>query len=613
MADALRKAGFGNSPEARKPSKHDAKSKSSKHRSRKGRSRELTEKEMLKKELEGVQPLKSKGDRVSLRSARKKNGSVAHQGIPKRKLRPIPPVKMIVSSDGKKRVIMDDPSLLIYQSNKRNQHSVQSMEKQRLVVADKVSINPQILAGDTEHLYSNELLLGSVFDAEVESNGEVELVIGLDFGTSYCKVVVQEPDAGLVWAVPLSDSVANPFLLSTQVWKDSEVFNLVGKGDRIGNLKVPLLDKDMPPNHVFSVIAYLVLVLRHAKTWILENKMDEIAGMVPVWVVNMGLPARSLEDKGMVATFRKVLWAAMLLAEGQHEHVSVADARKAFLTSHQAVKEEKVKIIDKDGNAVYSDQLSLMPEIAAQIYGYLMSDAWDPGHATMLLADVGGGTVDGSIFHVEKHGSEETRFSFISSSVENLGVYVLHRERLNWHVEQMEGDNRNESIESQLKGLLEENVMPEKIPGHIEEYLQGAVYPDKTKDHEFYNRFARMLWDDVIMEYRAQGMVVVKGESVLPYMLCGGGRNIGLYDQFIQKVNGKNSSTSLRLKQLDMPVPEQLAKTGITQDIYQRLSVAYGLSFLDIGEVITPDMFPPQQSSRQQTTYKDNFVSKDQV
>jgi len=154
--------------------------------------------------------------------------------------------------------------------------------------------------------------------------------------------------------------------------------------------------------------------------------------------------------------------------------------------------------------------------------------------------------------------------------------------------------------------------MPEEIPGYIGDYLQGSDYPEKTKDQEFYSRFARMLWNDVIMKYR-NDMGGFKPDAVLPFMLCGGGRKIALYDQFIQKINGRSSSTSLRLKDLDIPVPEGLENLGIGPEVYQRLSVAYGLSFLDIGEVITSEMFPPRQPSVVETTYRDGFVGKEQV
>ena len=129
----------------------------------------------------------------------------------------------------------------------------------------------------------------------------------------------------------------------------------------------------------------------------------------------------------------------------------------------------------------------------------------------------------------------------------------------------------------------------------------------------FYRRFGNLLWDEVVMGARDYIGPGTREWANLPFLLCGGGRSIGLYNRFIKFVNSPNSSTSLHLREIPMKKAANLDGTGIGQEEYQRLSVAYGLSFLDIGEVITPDMFPcpPHRPNRPDIT--DAYIGKEQT
>jgi hypothetical protein len=62
-----------------------------------------------------------------------------------------------------------------------------------------------------------------------------------------------------------------------------------------------------------------------------------------------------------------------------------------------------------------------------------------------------------------------------------------------------------------------------------------------------------------------------------------------------------------------MRKPENLSGGMLGIEEYHRLSVAYGLSFLDIGEVITPDMISPIPLYNNHHNFTDAYVGSEMV
>jgi hypothetical protein len=273
----------------------------------------------------------------------------------------------------------------------------------------------------------------------------------------------------------------------------------------------------------------------------------------------------------------------------------------------------RAQVAGDAGLEVHVDQIRIYPEIAAQIYGYFKSDLWDHSQTRFMLVDVGGGTVDGSIFTIrEDPKTGDMTFGFLSSAVGNLGAYILHRERLAWHVEQLESCREGEDLARDFKEILNGNLMPSRISGDIRDYMTGVRYPDETADEKFYRRFSGLMWNRVIMNVKNSGSFRNDAFENLPFLLCGGGRAVNLYNKFISYINRPGSTTSVSLREIEMRKPSNLTGEGVGNEIYQRLSVAYGLSFLDIGEIITPDSFPAPPD-RKERDYREGFIDKDQV
>jgi hypothetical protein len=82
----------------------------------------------------------------------------------------------------------------------------------------------------------------------------------------------------------------------------------------------------------------------------------------------------------------------------------------------------------------------------------------------------------------------------------------------------------------------------------------------------------------------------------LPVFFCGGGANVKLYRDALSEASRRAVSAWQNVAPLDvksLPLPE-MANDDLQEQIFQRLAVAYGLSFdrFEIGEIVPPGDIP---------------------
>ncbi len=161
----------------------------------------------------------------------------------------------------------------------------------------------------------------------------------------------------------------------------------------------------------------------------------------------------------------------------------------------------------------------------------------------------------------------QTYTSLLETRVEELGALLLHERRTN----ALSRENR-----SQLSAALE--------------FLDGvSAIPEMSRYEEtrtVESKFSRECEDvlrSVVQRTRKknpQAIVWDKGEQ-LPVLLFGGGAHLSAYQDAVHGLKGFGvRKDGLRL--ISLAVPEELR---VSPQEYARLAVAYGLSFLDIGEV----------------------------
>lgn len=452
-----------------------------------------------------------------------------------------------------------------------------------------------------------------------------DMVIGLDFGTSATKVVIRDLYAAMgTFPVPLNGdrSGIEKFLLPSRVFRSGDVYSLVGgRGQRrIGNLKLSLLEcKAASPVDEFNdCCAFLALVIRRAKAWLFTEHHDVYARHELTWRVNLGLAARSYEDEKTVNLFHRLAWAAANVASDRTaENVTVEVVDRYRRLSLQALSGAR-DYADNNVEFAMSD-VAAVPEISAQIVGFMASARWDwSARPVMMLVDVGAGTVDCALFHVRVGKNGKGVLTFYSSRVEPNGVMNLHRDRVAWLRGMVPEGDQHEVVRVHLADIEKPTDRLRPVPGSVSEYLPGyrtEVVGENVDDTFFKKKYRTQVAGSISDARKDKGLKAHEIQGV-PLLLCGGGSRMAFYSRIADVINNTRGwHVSMALTRL--PVPQDLVDVGWYAEDFDRISVAYGLSMSGEGgnslERIVRAIDVPNRSAYQADGIADRYVSKDQV
>lgn len=471
-----------------------------------------------------------------------------------------------------------------------------------------------IKAERDDHLYIAPAKSGIRVQAHAGTwSDEREVAIGLDFGTSSVKVIIGDAALDKAFAVPFNDEAdVRHYLLPSRLYETTDTFSL-GKGERVyRDLKLSLLADPDNEEAQIRVTALLALVIRHARGWLLSEHRDVYSQTNILWKLAVGLPAaHHLHDEHQ-GLFQRVSLAAWLAASSSKQElgrdtVSVALARA-------------VQLLDGAETSRPSEDIavSVVPEIAAQIYGYVASNRFDKKARNLfLMVDVGAGTVDSSLFQVKAGKGGKIGFTFYTSQVQPNGVMNLHRHRMQWWQEALVklGDKFRPDTTQLHESKFSTDRM-RSIPESYTEYFSdiSVQYQDCIENPDQYFFMKRVVAQVRGMTmWKAWDQKFFKDEDLkgIPMFLCGGGTRMHFYRKIEQEMQHMPGCSWLRTEPRPLETPKSLVAPGLSMQEYDRLSVAFGLSFLDVSEVIkgTPD---PTIASDEVLNWRDNYIDKDQ-
>lgn len=437
---------------------------------------------------------------------------------------------------------------------------------------------PPMACSETERSDFEQLLRVGT-GSPAASGVELPVVIGLDFGTSSTKLVVRLPfEAGeptlAVPAPPVCQVDDNAYLWQTVLWLQetgefcpwplakATVLQTLKQGLIQGNVEkeVSELPVGVEVSRVQAGVAYLAFVIRYVKGWLLHHRPDLFLNRRPVWLLNLGMPAASYDDRILVPPFRRIGVAALHLA-GSDGPVTVESVRR-FL--------DKPEVLSSAGSKTCAEELgvSVIPEAVAAMTGFARSTRGNLG--LYLMVDVGAMTLDACTFRLNEDSGLNHRYSFMAAQVRPLGV-----ESYRWFRDQ--GKTTDEFI-GQCNLTLRSVVM----------------HTGKTRDPG----------DDSWEE-----------GNELPVFLTGGGARNNLHRDVVKNLGPWLSSNARNrgIRLLDLPAPRTLDCPEPISD-FGRLAVAWGLSYPpdQIGGIDPmseiEDISPPTTSD-----WRGGYVSKDQV
>lgn len=452
------------------------------------------------------------------------------------------------------------------------------------------------------------------------------LIVGLDFGTSCTKLVFRDQVDRRSMAVPLwrPPSGGNPYLLPSTISLDSKgVFSLRPRdGIRtVWDPKMLLMDSPggsfvvdgfgLVPNKTLAA-AFLALALRRFRRWFQQQRASLYGGMDLIWELNLGIPARSFDTSETQDAFRQVAAVACLLSpkEAPLTFDGVESVMAEVAGFYRRPDFSRLEARREFGEFM-ADSIHVRPEIISSVLGYARSPLRREG--LYLMVDVGAGTLDVSTFRIHQREGEDD-FPIFTSEVQPLGAYRLHRRRVAAVIDQLSEETlRRMDEEVQVGGPLPS--LPDYAPNLREQRLKEA-------DSEFKHECEKLVSKVVCTTRRDRDCNASEWSKGLPVFLCGGGSRLAFYRDVLHTVEqlqkgAFNYQPPFRpFIATKLPQPTDLLAPEVAPGDFDRLAVAYGLSFssLNIGEIQVPsqiDDMPKPQLIR--SSLEDRFISKEMV
>ncbi|MBK5965761.1 hypothetical protein CCR95_17170 [Thiocystis minor] len=438
---------------------------------------------------------------------------------------------------------------------------------------------------------------------------EREIVLGLDFGTSSVKVVIGDSALGVAFAVPFSAGIGiERYLLPCRLYASKKIYSM-RKGRRdYRDLKLSLVAEPTNPTLQEPVIAFLAFVIRHARDWLFREHLDKYRNTRIRWRLKIGLPVAHHFDRELSRVFMKIGQTAWLVANAQGE-ITSALVDSASLRGEELTRSAPGPLIEDE-----DIEVEVLPEIAAQIYGFVNSNRFDPQARNIyLMVDVGAGSVDSSLFHVKPARGGRWDFEFFTSVVEPYGVMNLHRHRIHWWRKALQRNASGEDLLSSLDRLKFQTDQETGIPDCYARYFEGVRvdFADhrQTPDALFFGQVREQVQRNTYWQTWKKGLLGQQDLGGISAFYCGGGTRMPFYRRLCDYLRSDPNCTWLSAIPRRIELPEKLKAPGLRREDFDRLTVAYGLSFLEVGKIVEsipqPKLIMPSSGD-----WRDNYLHK---
>jgi hypothetical protein len=439
-----------------------------------------------------------------------------------------------------------------------------------------------------------------------------EISLGLDFGTSSVKVVIGDHGTDQSYAVPfLVASGMDTHLLPSRVFINSQstspkltdYYKLEESEIAFRDLKLGLLGSPLDRNRQIRVIAFLALVIHRSRSWLFMTHAGIYKNINCLWRLRVGLPAASSLDNALVPIFSKIAQASWLLA-GLSGNPTVSQIEQV----HDSVFDKE--LFDNDL------EVEIIPEIAAQIYGFVVSTSFDKKAANrFLMVDVGAGTVDASLFKVSSVKGGKFDFEFYTAIIQPFGVSNLHAERVKWWLNNIPDTSSGLNLKKHLIASKYITDLGHIIPDECVDYLSGIhfkkIFPNQCDEDYFKYKLSSQVRGSAVWRAYKDGYLTQSELKDIPMFLCGGGSRAKFYSGLEKLVQHPHGFSWLSVKPLQLNFPRNLIAESILNNDFDRLSVAYGLSRLEVGKV-TKALPSPVVSLSITVPFDNRFIDKDQ-
>lgn len=450
-------------------------------------------------------------------------------------------------------------------------------------------------------------------DQSKKIKDDYELNLGIDFGTSSTKVIISDKANKTSFAVSFFDTQGiEQYLMPSRVYQTDDFFYLDDGKQIHQRLKLNFLDDVENQDHQQKIVVFLGYIIRHAINW-LKNTHSYYNNYQIIWRLTVGIPVASSRKTNINEKMTCLSIAAWRLAHQSCSYFSkdaISLATKYGNQLHQGKIEKTYENIE----------IYVVPELAAQIHGYVTSDSFDPKAANnFLLVDVGAGTVDTALFNVRREKGK-WKFTWYTSSVEHHGTMNFNYDRLDWLCDALNTQKNIDASEviAKIKQLMQMTDIQIALPNYISEYLSDCTieFKDSKKNPDenfFVKKIKKQIVKDTFIKARDDNFLSEADLRDIPTYLCGGGMRLFFYKKLENKLSEQQSGyTWLKMSPRHINLPENLRAPSLLREDYDRLSVAYGLSLIELGNTTDAHQLEPQSNSHKEKEHS-NYVDKDQT
>lgn len=432
---------------------------------------------------------------------------------------------------------------------------VRSEEPQIWTLSDAYAVrrNASPVANDIQRDEFQQILIRGVAAFGQKGAHPIFPVIGLDFGTSSTKAIVQlygeQNDPAFAVEMPswaLSDN--NVYLWQTFLGcSDDGILSpwLEAGAIPIDNLKTGVIFEPATrlvgtgtarPTFLETMTAYLAYVIRYVRGWMLTRHREAFTAREVIWSVNVGLPAEKADSAALALNYRRASVAALLLADSG---LSITTQ-----SCSSTINRRDVQDLAKSDESLLARGISVVPEVAAEVAGWARTTKRQDGLYAMI--DIGAATLDICTFRLNKNELGDDRYSILTAEVRPFGV-----EAEVWFAREGKA-----SDEFQYQCAWQRN---------------------------------RVIWSTArTRDSKARCWAT---SETLPVFVCGGGAANALHRRVVDNLGPwlkqfvSNSGANI----LVVEKPRQLEMHGDAH-AFGRLAVAWGLSYprLLIGEIVPP-------------------------
>jgi hypothetical protein len=252
----------------------------------------------------------------------------------------------------------------------------------------------------------------------------IDLYIGIDYGTRFTKVAIGSTRSRQVW----QDSAGIRLFPSVvHVTPDGIALSYPEQpppgSERIEYLKMLLADPDLqafrsarahlngkPISEFVRPLAALFLsgLTRSVRAYLTQN-LASLRQRPVNWFLNVGVPVAHCDSNAK--TFKEVAAVAFHWSEHPPGRMRLDDLLSAYLATARSLD-------------IANSPASVVPELAAALHEFVR----DPNRADNLYGffDIGGGTVDGAIFRINRSG-EGSPLQIQATRVDSTGTMAITR------------------------------------------------------------------------------------------------------------------------------------------------------------------------------------------